>query len=226
VVEFLGRIDRQVKIRGFRVEPGEVEHALCEHPAVREAVVVPRTHGPGDTRLLAYLTPADVPVDAVREFLAQRLPAYEIPAAWIPLAQLPLTPNGKVDRDALPQPSAIRPDQPRPARPPTPVEQRVIEIWEQLLEVHPIHPHDDFFDLGGHSLLATRLATLLHDTFDVDVQLRQIFEHPTVEALATTIEHAPPIQPETVDLRTSPVPRLDRSRSPVSASALDRSPRP
>ena len=124
------------------------------------------------------------------------------------------------------QPSAIRPDQPRPARPPTPVEQRVIEIWEQLLEVHPIHPHDDFFDLGGHSLLATRLATLLHDTFDVDVQLRQIFEHPTVEALATTIEHAPPIQPETVDLRTSPVPRLDRSRSPVSASALDRSPRP
>jgi amino acid adenylation domain-containing protein len=189
VIEFLGRIDRQVKIRGFRVEPAAVERALLEHPAVAEAVVVPRMFGPDDRRLIAYVTPrgAEVPVDAVKAFLSARIPAYELPIGWVRLAELPLTPNGKVDTDALPEPEFITSDHTTAPAPASPLERRLVEIWEDVLNVRPISIQDDFFELGGHSLIAVELFTAIERVTGVRLPLASIFEAPTVSQLAALV---------------------------------------
>jgi amino acid adenylation domain-containing protein len=189
IIEFQGRVDRQVKIRGFRVEPAEVEHALIEHPAVRDAVVVARVYGPDDRRLVAYITAADpeAPIAGLRAYLAERLPVHELPGAWVTLERLPLTENGKVDRAALPAPPTDRTDAPLPSRSLGRIERKMIEIWEETLEVGPIGLDDDFFELGGHSLLAVDLFATIQRILGPRLPLASIFEAPTVGQLADVV---------------------------------------
>ena len=192
VIEYLSRIDHQVKIRGFRIELGEIESALGHHPSVRENVVMAREDSPGDQRLVAYFVPAQsagAPSTAeLKDFLSQRLPDHMVPAAFVPLEKLPLTPNGKVDRKALPAPdyqAAAASAGYEPAR--DPVEETLVEIWQEVLSADRVGVHDNFFDLGGHSLLAAQVVARIHRTFDLEIPLRTLFEFPTIAGLAAQI---------------------------------------
>ncbi|RPI48152.1 MAG: amino acid adenylation domain-containing protein, partial [Betaproteobacteria bacterium] len=206
-IEYLGRSDDQLKIRGFRIEPGEIEACLCEHPAVRQAVVTAREDTPGDKRLIAYVVPAegrDLEPEALRERLRERLPEYMRPGAYVALAQIPLTPNGKIDRNALPAPQPARDAPAALVAPRTPLEEAVAEVWCEILDLEQLSIHDNFFDLGGHSLLAARVIASLAKTFTIELPLREFFETPTVAAVAARAEQllgtaqpndTPPIQP-------------------------------
>ncbi|RMF36692.1 MAG: non-ribosomal peptide synthetase, partial [Chloroflexi bacterium] len=191
-IEFLGRIDHQVKVRGFRIELGEIEAVLEGHPALREVAVIAREDSPGDKRLVAYVVPKGEPaptVSELRSFLRRTLPDYMVPAAFVFLETLPLTPSGKVDRRALPAPDGLRPTLQREYVPPrTPVEQELAALCAELLGVERVGIYDNFFELGGHSLLATQFISRVRETFDVEVPLRALFEHPTVAELAEEIE--------------------------------------
>jgi len=165
-LQHLGRLDQQVKVRGFRIETGEVEHALARHPAIAQAAVVAAPGADGDARLVAYVVGnmAEMPdATALRAHLRIGLPEYMIPALYVPLAQMPLTPNGKLDRRALPAPEAPPPvaSSRRDAAPRTPAELAVAEVWRELLGVEAIALRDNFLDLGGHSLLIMRAVALL-----------------------------------------------------------------
>ncbi|WP_346397669.1 non-ribosomal peptide synthetase [Pseudomonas syringae] len=192
-IEYLGRNDDQVKLRGFRIELGEIESRLSECPGVREAVVLVREHRPGDKRLVAYLTaPEGVELSAtqLREQLSQGLAEYMIPSAFVTLARFPLTPNGKLDRRALPAPEddayASR-DYEAPAGD---VEHALAEIWQVLLGLERVGRHDHFFELGGHSLLAVQLVSRLRQRFEVEVALRDVFAEPTLQGLARQVANA------------------------------------
>lgn len=185
---FFGRLDQQVKIRGFRVEPGEVEAALTAHPLVRSAVVVPYERDGGDRVLAAHVVAARPAAAELREFLLARVPAHMVPSLWSWLDELPITPNGKVDRAALPEPSAPAGEFVAPR---TPVEEAVAEVWRELLDLERVGVHDDFFaDLGGHSLLATRVVALLGERFPVELPVSAVFEASTVELLAAEVHRA------------------------------------
>jgi len=210
-LEVIGRMDRQVKVRGFRVELGEIEAALALHPAVEQAVVVPRVDDDGQKRLVAYVvaapgateTPAqaaaaDDPAgrlsllpDALREHLRVRLPAWMIPGAFVPLERLPLTPTGKVDRKALPEPTAA-PTGDATRHPRSVTEQDLLAIWREVLENPAAGIFDDFFEVGGHSLLAIRLAARVGDAFATELPLQALFRYPTVAQLAGFLEQAHP----------------------------------
>jgi amino acid adenylation domain-containing protein len=191
-VEFLGRLDRQLKHLGVRIEPGEIEAALASHPAVRAAVVALR-----GSRLVAWTVGDPVPVSELRSFLAARLPAAMVPALYVPIESVPLTSHGKVDLRALPEPE----ERESGDRPRTPVEEVVAAVWSEVLGCGPVGRHDSFFDLGGHSLAAARAAARLRTAFGVELPLRDLFEAPTVAALALRIESglrlapAPPLRP-------------------------------
>jgi len=187
-LEFLGRADSQVKIRGFRIELGEIETALAAIAGVGQAVVMAREIS-DDTRLVAYLIArtgvALPPVGELRTALAKRLPDYMVPAAFVPIDALPLTVNGKIDRDALPMPKRIASDD---ATPLTEIERRLVEIWKDVLGLEAVGRTDDFFELGGHSLLAVRLLNIVETEFGRRVNLASLFESPTIESLAMTVE--------------------------------------
>jgi amino acid adenylation domain-containing protein len=189
-IEFLGRVDHQVKIRGFRVELGEIEAVLGQHPAVRETVVMAREDAPGGKRLVAYMV-ADEPATTseLRRFLKDRLPDYMVPAAFVFLDALPLTPNRKVDRHALPPPGPGRPDMETPfATPRDSFEERLVDIWRQVLGLQRVGIHDNFFELGGHSLLAIQLLSRISTELHAELPLRRLFQSPTIAELATTIQ--------------------------------------
>jgi amino acid adenylation domain-containing protein len=192
-VEYLGRIDQQVKIRGFRVELGEIEAALRQHPAVKQAVVVAREGTPGDKRLAAYLVPSgDAVLDRgeLRALLKQTLPNYMIPADYVVIAAIPISPNGKIDRNALPRPVRSQElNQPEDSfcAPRTPMEERLAEMWRELLKLDRIGTRDNFFELGGNSLLAVQLAVRTRSTFGVELRLARFFDSPTIESLACLI---------------------------------------
>ena len=186
-LEYLGRTDRQVKVRGFRIEPDEVEAALAGHPAVHGAAVVVR-----GGRLAAYFTAGEPapPPGELREHLARRLPPYMVPEALVRVDAFPRTASGKLDRNALADP---RPDELCGARedgrpPRTPVEEIVAAVWADLLGVERVGADDHFFERGGHSLLATRAASRLRAALGAEVRVADLFEHPTVAALAARIE--------------------------------------
>ncbi|RKH39334.1 non-ribosomal peptide synthase/polyketide synthase, partial [Corallococcus sicarius] len=188
-LEFLGRLDSQVKVRGYRIELGEVEALLAACPGVSEAAVVTREDGSGSAQLVAYVT-GDVDAARLRQTLAEQLPAYMVPSAFIRLDALPLTPNGKVDSKALAGLGLeAGPREPTDTfrAPRTPTEQLLAGIWEQVLRVERVGLGDDFFDLGGHSLLATQLVSRIQGTFQVELPLGDIFEAPTLTALAERI---------------------------------------
>nr|WCB70648.1 NRPS modules 1-3 [Corallococcus coralloides] len=206
LLEFLGRADHQVKVRGHRVEPGEVEEALRALGDVADCVVVAREVAPHDLRLAAYFVRREgtaPSAESLRQALLHRLPEYMVPAAFVPLEALPRTPNGKVDRARLPVPESWGTAEARTARATrTPTEESLAEIWKEVLGRAEVGPGDDFFALGGHSLLATRVITRVRAVFDVELPVRALFEHRTMEALAGRVEAArgqgvatlPPIQ--------------------------------
>ena len=187
-VEFVARADNQVKIRGFRIELGEIEAALARHPAVREAVVVARTERSGEKRLAAYVVPHGAPAPPLpaagelQDFLRRRLPEYMVPPAWMELAKLPVTPNGKLDRKALPEPALARPDQAEVlVEPRGEVEQAIAAIWQEVLGVERVGAHEKFFQLGGHSLLLVRVHARLRERFGTELSMMDLFKYPDVE---------------------------------------------
>lgn len=187
-IEFLGRMDDQVKVRGYRIEPGEVEAVLLQHPAIREGVVVARARPAGDMCLTAYLVwqpQQQLTVNAVRDFLGNKLPQYMIPAVFVVLDALPLNKNGKVDRDALPSPEGNRPDLIESyVGPRDKGEIQLTRIWEAVLGIRNIGIRDNFFELGGNSLIAVRLFAQIAESFGRKLSLSTLFRAPTIELLA------------------------------------------
>ncbi len=195
-LEYTGRMDRQVKVRGFRIELGEIETALVEHPSVRDAVVLAREDTPGDVRLVAYLitepgTAANV--GQWRAWLSQKLPEYMLPAAFVWLQEFPLTPNGKVDRRALPAPDTGRPEQAQAyVAPRDRLEQLLIDLWQTTLGSDRIGVNDNFFEIGGNSLKGAIFINRLQVVLGEYVYVVAIFDAPTVAGLATYLrKHYP-----------------------------------
>ncbi|MBU6399316.1 MAG: AMP-binding protein, partial [Verrucomicrobia bacterium] len=190
-LEFLGRADDQVKIRGHRIEPGEIEAMLSRHPNVRQAVVAVRHEASGDPRLVAYLVPRNghTPTTTdLRRFLQDKLPEPMLPAAFVVLERMPLTPNGKVDRRALPEPGAERPAlEAAYLAPRTRLEKTLAQLWQELLGVQRVGLHDNFFDLGGHSLLVVQLQARLREVLDLDVPVVKLFQFPSIHSLAQAL---------------------------------------
>jgi len=209
-IEFLGRIDHQVKIRGFRIELGEIEAILGQHPAIREIVVIDWKVD-SDTRLVAYIVPEDedMPaIDDLREFLKEKLPEYMIPSAYVRLTEVPLTPNGKVDRKALPEPEITRAEMKKEfVAPRTWTERELANIWIDLIKIDQVGIHDTFFELGGHSLLATQLISRVREHFKVELPLVTIFESPTLTAFAERIEKSKITTGQVEASEIKPVPR-------------------
>ena len=194
----MGRKDQQVKIRGFRIEPGEIESAITSHPGVREAACVSREDRSGEQQLVAYVVPVAPPgptAAQLRRHVAQILPKYMTPSAFVMLAALPITPNGKLDRRALPAPERRPESEKTSAAPRTDDEVLLAGIWAEVLDVERLGIYDDFFELGGHSLLATRLISRVRATLGVELQLRAVFEAPTVAGLAAQLTHGRRIRP-------------------------------
>ncbi|KAJ2546079.1 large subunit of alpha-aminoadipate reductase, partial [Coemansia sp. RSA 1933] len=212
-VECIGRIDDQVKIRGFRIELGEINNMLSQHSRIRANVTLVRRDKYEEQTLVAYIVPSEDEqrrtddvgrrglIQAVRDYLRQKLPAYAVPAVFVPMKRLPLTPNGKVDRAALPFPdtpmfradaaaapaTAARPDLAALA----PTERAMALIWIDLLELSaatPIERDANFFDLGGHSILATRMVFRVRKDFAVDAPLGLVFKRPTLRAMAAAVD--------------------------------------
>ncbi len=206
-LQYLGRADAQVKIRGYRIEPGEVEAVLRRHPAVAECAVIAREDVPGDRRLVAYVA-GEVDADALRAHLRQSVPEYMVPSAFVPIDRIPLTPNGKLDRRALPAPAYAATVHVLPR---TPAEEVLAAVWAEVLNVERVGVTDTFFDLGGHSLMAMRVVSRVREVFGVELPLRALFEGPTVQAMALRVEEIrragegalPPVLPLP---RTGPVP--------------------
>ena len=195
-VEFLGRYDQQVKVRGFRIELGEIEAALVSHPGVREAVITVREESAG---LVGYVVGAEgeswlgserLAGAELRAFLRERLPEYMVPQRWVVLDHLPLNANGKVDRDRLPAPSGTVEAEYGDDTDWTPVEELVAGIWSEVLKLKAVGRAENFFELGGHSLLATQVISHVRETFGVEVELRRLFEQPTVREFSRNVEAA------------------------------------
>jgi amino acid adenylation domain-containing protein len=186
-IEFLGRLDTQIKIRGFRIEPGEIEAALLRITGVADCVVIAQDDGSGDRRLVAYVV-GNVDLQSLRADLRRSLPTHMVPAAIVVLDALPITPNGKVDRRALPAPEHVRAE--HYVAPRTPTEEALAETWGEVLGLKPVGVDDNFFELGGHSLLATQVISRIRDVFDIDLPLRAIFEAPTLLGLAERVDAA------------------------------------
>ncbi|HYP40297.1 MAG TPA: amino acid adenylation domain-containing protein [Chloroflexia bacterium] len=190
-IEYLGRTDDQVKIRGNRVELGEIEAVLGQHPSVREAVVVARKDVPGDERLVAYLVCSpqvqngESAIGEIRAFLKERVPDYMLPSQFVVLESLPLSPNGKVERRALPAPPVLRmaPESGYVA-PVTGLERSLAGVWKEVLSVEKVGVHDNFFDLGGHSLLMAQVRGRLQEVLARDVPMLDLFRYPTISSLA------------------------------------------
>ncbi|MGH3158475.1 MAG: non-ribosomal peptide synthetase [Streptosporangiaceae bacterium] len=193
ILEYLGRTDDQIKIRGFRVEPGEIASVIARDPAVRQAAVVVREDRPGDKRLVAYVVGTEADPARLRREAARSLPEYLVPAAFVLLDALPITPNGKLDRAALPAPSAAGTGQGR--LPATPQEKALCALFAEVLGLEQVSVGDGFFDLGGHSLLAARLISRARTVLGVELDIRTLFASPTVAELAGVLENAPRARP-------------------------------
>ncbi|MGI1161941.1 pyoverdine non-ribosomal peptide synthetase PvdD [Pseudomonas aeruginosa] len=216
-IEYIGRIDHQVKVRGFRIELGEIEAALAGLAGVRDAVVLAHD-GVGGTQLVGYVV-ADSAEDAerlresLRESLKRQLPDYMVPAHLMLLERMPLTVNGKLDRQALPQPDASLSQQAYRA-PGSELEQRIAAIWAEILGVERVGLDDNFFELGGHSLLATRVISRVRQEQQLDASLKALFERPVLEAFAQGLER-------TTDA-VSTIPLADRQQPLALSFAQER----
>ena len=209
-IEYLGRIDNQVKIRGFRIEMGEIENVLDKHPQVEQGVVIVREDTPGNKQLVAYIVPGECQptIQEIRQFLKIQLPDYMIPEAFVVLETMPLTPNGKVDRRALPKPEEINQEIPTNfITPQTDLQVQIAEIWEEVLHIQSIGINQNFFELGGHSLLATQIVSRIRQNLKIDLNVRHFFASPTVEFLATWIESNYHLEPKLTISKIKYIPR-------------------
>lgn len=241
-IDFLGRLDHQVKIRGHRIELGEIESVLDSHPAIEKSIVVAREDLPGELRLVAYLTSSrnEVPGEGeLRRYLGERIPNTMIPSAFVALEEFPLTPNGKVDRKALPAPQKKRPDLDQPYRAPrNDLEKRLAELWAANLYLDQVGVHDRFFDLGGNSLQAARVINQLQEELGETIYVVSLFEAPTIAEYTTFLQKnycdavsrrypalalpktngavaTPRIEPKDVEAIRKFIPSLPLSRRPV-----------
>jgi len=214
-LEFLGRVDHQVKVRGFRVELGEIEAALSAEAGVREAVALVREDSPGDRRLVAYVTTSGVvDTEDLRRRLGHRLPAYMLPAAIVRLDALPLTANGKVDRQALPQPARAAAPLDEPGESLTPVEQQVADIWSAVLGCAGIRRSDHFLELGGDSLLALKVVLRVNKALNLGLPVSALLQHLTLERFADAVQRS---QANATDVARAPIARADdREHYPLS----------
>ena len=187
-LEYLGRTDDQVKVRGFRIELGEVESVLLSYEGVEQAVVLAKTDViSGNKQLVGYVIGKEVyDQDAMIQYLSQRLPNYMIPSAWVVLEEFPLTPNGKIDKNKLPSPDATKDKQYEGARNKT--EEKLIEIWAELLGIETISINDNFFELGGHSLMAVRMLSLILERLRARLELKHVFITSSLWQLANFID--------------------------------------
>ncbi|MFK5968540.1 MAG: amino acid adenylation domain-containing protein [Candidatus Marithrix sp.] len=184
-IEFLGRIDYQVKVRGFRIELEEIETVLMQHPQIQDAIVIVREDILDDKRLIAYfITHNKSNITELRHFLAEQIPDYMIPSAFIALKSFPFTPNGKVDRKALPKPGKLERDsQTIYVAPQVGLEQSIANIWQELLQLKEVGIEDTFFDLGGHSLLIVQLQERLNKVLNKTIPVTTLFQYPTIKTL-------------------------------------------
>ena len=218
-LQYLGRIDHQVKLRGFRIELGEIEAALAAHPDVEQAVVLAREDRPGIKLLVGYVVPAASrrpTSEQLRAHLQTMLPEFMLPSALLLLDSFPLTPNGKVDRKALPAPDCTRDTEQPYVAPRTAAERAIAGVWSELLQVAQVGVHDNFFALGGHSLLATQVLSRIREAFHVDLALRTIFESPTVAGIAERVQGMQP------DTRLQRIMRTSRQRTMPPSFAQQR----
>ncbi|MEJ2140407.1 MAG: amino acid adenylation domain-containing protein, partial [Gammaproteobacteria bacterium] len=189
-VQVLGRTDFQVKLRGYRIELGEIEAAMQSRGDIKQAVVALREDSPGDQRLVGYLTTDEAAnefdTNALRQHLYETLPQYMVPSTYMILDEIPLTPNGKVNRKALPAPDWGAEQE--YVAPETPLEKQLAEIWQAVLQIEKIGTQDNFFVLGGHSLLATQLVARIRHAMNIELPLMYIFDYPSIAALATAVE--------------------------------------
>ncbi|NEN81312.1 non-ribosomal peptide synthase/polyketide synthase [Paenibacillus elgii] len=187
-IEYLGRIDHQVKIRGYRIELGEVEAELLKTAPVQEAIVLARDGQDGQKLLCAYFT-ADrqLTVSELKGMLSGELPGYMVPSYFVQLERMPLSPNGKIDRKALPAPEETALAGAEYVAPRTQEERQLVRIWQEVLGRKQIGVKDNFFDIGGHSLRATTVTAKIHQEMGRNVPLKEMFQSPTIEALAAAI---------------------------------------
>jgi acyl carrier protein len=215
-IEFLGRIDHQVKIRGHRIELGEIESVLARQPGVKDSVVVAR-----DDRLLGYVTlHAGGRADAaqLRAALAKELPEVMVPQAVLVLPSLPMTPNGKIDRRALPEPNTVIAARPAESAPQGEMERAVAAIWQDVLGLPQVGTTDNFFDLGGHSLLVVQVQRRLRETCGREVSITDMFRLPTIKALAAHLSGSEPQANAVNDgLARAQARRMMRSRTTANA---------
>jgi amino acid adenylation domain-containing protein/non-ribosomal peptide synthase protein (TIGR01720 family) len=213
LLEYVGRVDHQVKVRGFRIELGEISAHLLELDAVRDAAVDVYDSGTGKA-LVGYVVPAATDVSghefhlALRETLRQRLPDYMVPLQWVTLDALPLTPNGKLDRKSLPKPDAAQLQQHFVA-PHTELEQRIAGIWQEVLKLERVGLSDNFFELGGHSLLATQVISRVRHALNIELPLRTLFEHVTLQAFVGALGQG----------RAADLPKQTRGQAPETMRA-------
>ncbi|MBD2435880.1 non-ribosomal peptide synthetase [Nostoc sp. FACHB-110] len=186
-IEYLGRIDYQVKLRGFRIELGEIEALLRQHPKVKEALVVAREDIPNHQRLVAYVVPLNITFDSseLRDYLKEKLPDYMVPAVVVELSKLPLSPNGKIDRQALPIPENHHLSLKQVYEAPnSELERAIAKIWLEILHLEKVGRNDNFFDLGGNSLLMVQVNHKLRATLNSDVSIVEMFQNSTIKSLA------------------------------------------
>jgi amino acid adenylation domain-containing protein/non-ribosomal peptide synthase protein (TIGR01720 family) len=189
-LEFQGRRDHQVKLRGYRIELGEIEAVLGQHPEVQATVALVREDQPGDKRMVAYIVPAQASVSAsdLRRYLQERVPDYMVPAHFVMLDALPVTPNGKLDRRALPAPEGVRPELDSAYQAPQgPLEQTLAKIWTQVLRIDQVGRHDNFFELGGDSILSIQIVAKASQA-GLRVSPRHLFQYQTIAGLAGVVE--------------------------------------
>jgi amino acid adenylation domain-containing protein len=216
-IEFLGRVDEQVKIRGFRIEVGEVEAVLAQHAGVRESVVVAREDDRGNTRLVAYVvaTNGNLQIAELRNYLRQRLSEYMVPSAIVRLEVFPLTPNGKLDRKALPAPDGAGYEAEGPyVAPRSELERLIAGVWKETLGVERVGVRDNFFNLGGHSLLLIRVNNRLREALRIELPVVELFKYPTVSTLAEHLSRS--------HAQSRVAARAGRSESEGRAASLSR----
>ncbi|NEU29164.1 amino acid adenylation domain-containing protein, partial [Paenibacillus polymyxa] len=188
-IEYLGRIDHQVKIRGYRIELGEVEAQILKVEDIQEVIVLAQADEQGQNQLVAYfVAERDVSAGELRSLLGEELPNYMVPSYLVQLEQMPLTPNGKIDRKALPAPEGSLQSGADYVAPRTWVEVKLAQIWQDVLGLVQVGVKENFFEIGGHSLRATTLASRIHKELNKPLPLRSIFEAPTIEQLAAVLE--------------------------------------
>lgn len=221
-IEYLHRIDNQIKVRGFRIELGEIETVLIRHPQVREVAVAMRDDASGNRRLIGYVMPAQEEkptVESLRSFLQNKLPHYMVPELFVTLKALPLTPNNKIDRKALPDPTKARPAMEQVyVSPSTASERTLTDIWRQVLSLAQVGVHDNFFDLGGNSLLIIQVVARIRQAFDIDFPIVKLFQYPTIRSLTECLSQSQNDQSNYLEVQARAQRRkmaLSRQKRPV-----------